>query len=72
MRSQMASASVGSPIFWCQPPTSNCEQKMVDAFLHLPSAISSRSRASGSLSGYNSHSSRIRSFICLYCFMTLR
>ena len=59
MRSQMASARIGSPILSRQPGTSNCEQKMVDAFLYLASAISSRSLASVSFSGYSNHSSKI-------------
>ena len=70
MRSQMASASVDSPIFACQPGVSNWEQKIVDALLQRASTISSRSRASVSFSGNRSHSSRISSLTCLYCFMT--
>ena len=62
MRSQMASARMGSPILSRSPRSSNWKQKMVEAFLYLASAISSRSLASVSFSGYGNHSSRISSF----------
>ena len=66
MRSQMASARVASPIFWCHPPTSNCEQNIVEAFLQRASVSSSKSLASLSLSGQSNHSSRIKSLACRY------
>ena len=67
IRSHMASARMGSPILSLHPGTSNCEQKIVDAVLYLASAISSRSRASVSLSGYSSHSSNMSNDGFLYC-----
>lgn len=72
LRSHIASAINGSPILSHHPGTSNCEQKIVDAFLYRASAISRRSRASVSFSEYSSHSSSISSEGFLYCWITLR
>lgn len=67
MRSQIASARIGSPIFSRQPGISNWEQKIVDAVRYRASAISRRSRASDCFSEYRSHSSSISSAGFLYC-----
>ena len=45
-------------------------KKMVDDFLYLASAISSKSLASVSLSGYSNHSSKINNAGFLYCRIT--
>lgn len=69
MRSQMASARIGSASLSRQPGMSNWEQRIVDARLYRDSMISSRSRHSLSFSGYSSHSSIMSSEYFLYGYL---
>ena len=57
---------LGHLTFQVIPAHQTENKKMVEAFLYLASAISSKSLASVSLSGYSNHSSKINNAGFLY------